>query len=40
MADNHKKEWQKKIPEFATKFVHDDTLEIGIEIYDSHDEKK
>lgn len=33
MVDNDKKEWQKKIPEFTTKFVHDDDLEVGIEIY-------
>ena len=33
MADNDKKEWQKKIPEFTTKFIHDDALEIGIEIF-------
>lgn len=33
MADNDKKEWQKKIPVFTTKFVHDDALEVGIEIY-------
>ncbi len=33
MVDNDKKEWQKKIPEFTTKFVHDDALEVGIEIY-------
>ncbi len=33
MADNDKKEWQKKIPAFTTKFVHDDALEVGIEIY-------
>jgi len=32
MTDD-KREWQKKIPEFATKFVHDDDLEVGIEIY-------
>ncbi len=32
MTDD-KREWQKKIPEFVTKFVHDDDLEIGIEIY-------
>lgn len=30
---NDKREWQKKIPEFVTKFVHDDNLEVGIEIY-------
>lgn len=30
---NDKREWQKKIPEFVTKFVHDDDLEVGIEIY-------
>lgn len=30
---NDKKEWQKQIPEFVTKFVHDDNLEVGIEIY-------
>lgn len=30
---NDKREWQKKIPEFITKFVHDDDLEVGIEIY-------
>jgi len=33
MVDNGKREWQKKIPEFTTKFVHDDDLEVGIEIY-------
>lgn len=33
MVDNDKREWQKKIPEFTTKFVHDDDLEAGIEIY-------
>jgi hypothetical protein len=33
MVDNDKKEWQKKIPEFTTKFVHDYDLEVGIEIY-------
>jgi len=34
---NDKREWQKKIPEFVTKFVHDDNLEVGIEIYGPKD---
>lgn len=33
MVDNDKKEWQKKIPEFITKFVHEEELETGIEIF-------
>lgn len=33
MVNNDKKKWQKKIPEFTTKYVHDDALEIGIEIF-------
>ncbi len=33
MASNDKREWQKKIPEFTTKFIHDDEIEVGIEIF-------
>ncbi len=33
MADSDKREWQKNIPEFIKKFVHEDELEIGIEIF-------
>lgn len=33
MDDNDKREWQKKIPEFTKKFLHEEELEIGIEIF-------
>lgn len=33
MSNGEKREWQKNIPEFTKKFIHEDDLEIGIEIF-------